>query len=233
VLFLGIKDMGITDIKRVLRLYFIQQLAQDELVRSGNMLNPDFDYIQNSEGISLLADAYREALRNENSQGLDRAIELAEAFDRSTDVNSSDFKRFYREFIKIEIELLGILLKREYSNYSEEVKYLYDDETGLSDSAFGSYEADAQPLETLALVTHAVVVANKQSAAGKISGRVRKDTADKECKDFDGCALDMLNDDSGHPNTHIATTCKRRTGNTYPHDRLRKRVADLKKQSGH
>jgi len=233
VLFLGIKDMGITDIKRVLRLYFIQQLAQDELVRSGNMLNPDFDYIQNSEGISLLADAYREALRNKNSQGLDRAIEVVEAFDRSTDVNSFDFKRFYREFIKIEIELLGVLLKREYSNYSEEVKYLYDDETGLSDSAFGSYEADAQPLETLALVTHAVVVANKQSAAGKISGRVRKDTADKECNDFDGCALDMLNDDRGHPNTHIATPCKRRTGNTYPHDRLRKRVADLKKQSGH
>ena len=48
--------MGITDIKRVLRLYFIQQLAQDELVRSGNMLNPDFDYIPNSEGIGLLAD---------------------------------------------------------------------------------------------------------------------------------------------------------------------------------
>jgi hypothetical protein len=51
---LGVKDMGITDIKRVLRLYFIQQLAKDELVRSGNMLNPDFDYIQNSEGIGLL-----------------------------------------------------------------------------------------------------------------------------------------------------------------------------------
>jgi hypothetical protein len=225
--------LDITNIKRELRLYFIQQLAQDELVRSGNMLNPDFDYVPNSEGISLLADAYREALRNKNSQGLDRAIEVVEAFDRSTDVNSFDFKRFYREFIKIEIELLGVLLKREYSNYSEEVKYLYDDETGLSDSAFGSYEADAQPLETLALVTHAVVVANKQSAAGKISGRVRKDTADKECNDFDGCALDMLNDDRGHPNTHIATPCKRRTGNTYPHDRLRKRVAELKKQSGH
>jgi hypothetical protein len=40
VSFLGVKDMGITDIKRVLRLYFIQQLAKDELVRSGNMLNP-------------------------------------------------------------------------------------------------------------------------------------------------------------------------------------------------
>ena len=54
VSFLGIKDMGITDIKRVLRLYFIQQLAKDELVRSGNMLNPDFDYIPNSEGISMV-----------------------------------------------------------------------------------------------------------------------------------------------------------------------------------
>ena len=83
---LGVKDMGITDIKRVLRLYFIQQLAKDELVRSGNMLNPDFDYIQNSEGIGLLADSYRESLRNENTQGLDRAIEVAEAFDRSTPV---------------------------------------------------------------------------------------------------------------------------------------------------
>ena len=225
--------MDITDIKKVLRLYFTQQLAKDELVRSGDMLNPDFDYIPNSEGIGLLADSYRESLRNENTQGLDRAIEVAEAFDRSTDVDPSDFKRFYREFIKIEIELLAVLLKREYSDYSDEVKYLYGDETGPSDPVFGSYEADAKPLEALVLVTHAVVVANKQSAAGKISGRVRKDTADKESKDFDGCALDMLNDDSGHPNTHIATTYKRMSGNTYPHDRLRKRVADLKKQSGH
>ena len=67
--------------------------------------------------------------RLENWQGLDHAIEVAEAFDRSTDVDSSDFKRFYREFIKIEIELLGVLLKREYSNYSDEVKYLYGNET--------------------------------------------------------------------------------------------------------
>jgi len=35
VIFRG-KEMGITDIKRVLRLYFIQQLAKDELVRSEN-----------------------------------------------------------------------------------------------------------------------------------------------------------------------------------------------------
>ena len=60
---MGELSLDITNIKRELRLYFIQQLAQDELVRSGNMLNPDFDYIQNSEGIGLLADSYREALR--------------------------------------------------------------------------------------------------------------------------------------------------------------------------
>ena len=83
--------MGITDIKRELRLYFIQQLAKDELVRSGNMLNPDFYYIPNSEGIGLLANVYREALGNENSQGLDRAIEVAKAFDCSTDIDSFDY----------------------------------------------------------------------------------------------------------------------------------------------
>ena len=52
VSFLGVKDMGITDIKRVLRLYFIQQLAQDELVRSGNMLDADFSHISTTEGNS-------------------------------------------------------------------------------------------------------------------------------------------------------------------------------------
>ena len=51
---MGELSLDITDIKRVLRLYFIQQLAKDELVRSGDMLNPDFDYIPNSEGIGLL-----------------------------------------------------------------------------------------------------------------------------------------------------------------------------------
>jgi|TARA_B110000091_G_C13555177_1_gene366161 hypothetical protein len=91
VSFLGVKNMGITDIKRELRLYFIQQLAKDELVRSGNMLNPDFYYIPNSEGIGLLANVYREALGNENSQGLDRAIEVAKAFDCSTDIDSFDY----------------------------------------------------------------------------------------------------------------------------------------------
>jgi len=42
--------MGITDIKRVLRLYFIQQLAKDELVRSENMLDPDSNYLSTSVG---------------------------------------------------------------------------------------------------------------------------------------------------------------------------------------
>ena len=51
VSFLGIKDMGITDIKRVLRLYFIQQLAKDELVRSQNMLDPEFHYTPNADGL--------------------------------------------------------------------------------------------------------------------------------------------------------------------------------------
>ena len=208
---LGVKDMGITDIKRVLRLYFIQQLAKDELVRSGNMLNPDFDYIQNSEGIGLLADSYREALRNENSQGLDRAIEVAEAFDRSTDVDSSDFKRFYREFIKIEIELLGALLKREYSNYSDEVKYLYGDETGLSDPAFGSYEADSQPLETLSLITHAITVADKQAASGRAGGVARRQEAELVYEPFDACVLEMSKEDPSHTDAHIARTCSKRT----------------------
>ena len=159
------------------------------------MLNPDFDYIQNSEGIGLLADSYREALRNENSQGLDRAIEVAEAFDRSTDVDSSDFKRFYREFIKIEIELLGVLLKRECSDYSEEVKYLYGDETGLSDPAFGSYEADSQPLETLSLITHAITVADKQAASGRAGGVARRQEAELVYEPFDACVLEMSKED--------------------------------------
>lgn len=221
--------MDITEIKRVLRLYFIQQLAKDEQVRSENMLDPNYYYTSNSEGIEYLTDSYREALRNENEQGLDRAIELAKTHDLAADVKAVNFNRFYREFIKIELELLGILLNREYSVYSDEVKYLYDDETGLSDPAFGCYEADAKPLETLALVTHAVVVANKQSASGKISGRVRKEATDKECRDFDACALEFLTSGTNHPNTHVATTCKRRTGISYSNDRLRKRVADLKK----
>jgi len=228
VSFLGIKDMGITDIKRILRLYFIQQLAQDELVRSGNMLNPDFDYIPNSEGISLLADSYREALRNENSQGLDRAIEVAEAFDRSTDVDSSDFKRFYREFIKIEIELLGVLLKRECSDYSEEVKYLYGDETGLSDPAFGSYEADSQPLETLSLITHAITVADKQAASGRAGGVARRQEAELVYEPFDACVLEMSKEGPGHTDSHIARTCYKRSNIDRSERTLRARVNKIR-----
>ena len=226
--------MDITDIKRALRLYFIQQLAKDEQIRSENMLDPDFYYTPNSEGIGCLSDSYREALRNENSQGLDRAIEVANAFNLSSQPMDSGFKRFYREFIKIELELLDVLLKRECSDYSDEINYLYDDDTGLSNPAFGSYGADAKPLERLALVTHAVVVSNKQSSAGKISGKVRKEATDKECRDFDACALEFLTSGINYPNTHIATTCKRRTANAYAHDKLRKRVGVIKGElSGH
>jgi hypothetical protein len=228
VSFLGIKDMGITDIKRVLRLYFIQQLAKDELVRSGNMLNPDFDYIPNSEGIGLLADSYREALRNENSQGLDRAIEVAEAFDRSTDVDSSDFKRFYREFIKIEIELLAVLLKREYSDYSDEVKYLYGDETGISNPAFGSYEADSQPLETLSLITHAITVADKQAASGRASGVARRQEAELMYEHFDACVLQISKEDPGHTDAHIARICYKKTNIDRSERSLRARVTKIR-----
>jgi hypothetical protein len=228
VSFLGVKDMGITDIKRELRLYFIQQLAKDELVRSGNMLNSDFYYIPNSEGIGLLADAYREALRNENSQGLDRAIEVAEAFDRSTDVDSFDFKRFYREFIKIEIELLAVLLKREYSDYSDEVKYLYGDEIGLSNPAFGSYEADSQPLEALSLITHAITVADKQAASGRASGEARRQEAELTYELFDACVLEMKKEGPGHTDSHIARTCYKRSNIDRSERTLRARVNKIR-----
>jgi len=225
---MGELSLDITNIKRELRLYFIQQLAKDELVRSGNMLNPDFDYVPNSEGISLLADAYREALRNENSQGLDRAIEVAEAFDRSTDVDSSDFKRFYREFIKIEIELLGVLLKRECSDYSDEVKYIYGDETGLSDPAFGSYEADSQPLETLSLITHAITVADKQAASGRASGVARRQEAELTYELFDACVLEMTKEDIRHTDAHIARICSKRTSIDRSERSLRARVTKIR-----
>ena len=225
---MGELSLDITNIKRELRLYFIQQLAQDELVRSGNMLNPDFDYVPNSEGISLLADAYREALRNENSQGLDRAIEVAEAFDRPTDVDSSDFKRFYREFIKIEIELLAVLLKREYSDYSDEVRYLYGDETGLSNPAFGSYEADSQPLETLSLITHAITVADKQAASGRASGVARRQEAELMYGPFDACVLQMSKEDPGHTDAHIARICSKRTNIDRSERSFRSRVTKIR-----
>ena len=49
-------NMDITVIKRVLRLYFIQQLAEDESIRSENMLNPNFNHIPSSEGpVALLS----------------------------------------------------------------------------------------------------------------------------------------------------------------------------------
>jgi hypothetical protein len=211
VSFLGIKDMGITDIKRVLRLYFIQQLAKDELVRSENMLDPDFHYDQNTDGINGLSDLYREALRNENSQGLDRAAEVAEAFALSLDPSTSVFKRFYREFIKIELQLLAVLLKRECSDYSDEVKYLYGDETGLSDPAFGSYEADSQPLETLSLITHAITVADKQAASGRAGGVARRQEAELVYEPFDACVLEMSKEDPSHTDAHIARTCSKRT----------------------
>ena len=220
--------MDITNIKRELRLYFIQQLAQDELVRSGNMLNPDFDYIPNSEGIGLLADSYREALRNENTQGLDRAIEVAEAFDRSPDVDSSDFKRFYREFIKIEIELLAVLLKREYSDYSDEVKYLYGDETGISNPAFGSYEANSQPLETLSLITHAITVADKQAASGRAGGVARRQEAELVYEPFDACVLEMSKEGPGHTDSHIARTCYKRSNIDRSERTLRARVNKIR-----
>ena len=77
---LGIKDIGITDIKRVLRLYFIQQLAKDELVRSENMLDPEFNHLSTTAGISNIIESYKESLRSEASQGLERAVEVADSY---------------------------------------------------------------------------------------------------------------------------------------------------------
>jgi hypothetical protein len=228
VSFLGIKDMGITDIKRVLRLYFIQQLAKDELVRSENMLDPEFHYIPNADGINNLIDSYREALRNENNQGVDRAVEVAEACELSLDPGTSDFKRFYREFIKIELQLLAVLLKRECSDYSDEVKYLYGDETGLSDPAFGSYEADSQPLETLSLITHAITVADKQAASGRASGVARRQEAELMYGPFDACVLQMSKEDPGHTDAHIARTCSKRTNIDRSERSLRARVTKIR-----
>jgi len=229
VSFLGIKDMGITDIKRVLRLYFIQQLAKDELVRSENMLDPDFHYTPNADGINDLIDSYREALRNENSQGVDRAVEVAEACELPLDPGTSDFKRFYREFIKIELQLLAVLLKRECSDYSDEVKYIYGDETGLSDPAFGSYEADSQPLEALSLITRAITVADKQAASGRASGEARRQEAELTYELFDACVLEMTKEDLRHTDAHIARICSKRTSVDKSDRSLRARVHKIRR----
>ena len=76
---LGVKDMGITDIKRVLRLYFIQQLVEDESISSEHMLDSKFNHLLTSEGSNSIIELYKESLRGEVSQGLERAIEVAEA----------------------------------------------------------------------------------------------------------------------------------------------------------
>ena len=221
--------MGITDIKRVLRLYFIQQLAKDELVRSENMLDPDFHYTPNADGINDLIDSYREALRNENSQGVDRAVEVAEACELSLGPGTLDFKRFYREFIKIELQLLAVLLKRECSDYSDEVKYLYGDETGLSDPAFGSYEADSQPLEALSLITRAITVADKQAASGRASGEARRQEAELTYELFDACVLEMTKEDLRHTDAHIARICSKRTSVDKSDRSLRARVHKIRR----
>jgi len=137
---MGELSLDITNIKRELRLYFIQQLVEDESIRSEHMLDSKFNHLSTSEVINSIIELYKESLRGEVSQGLERAIEVADSYSLDSDVESQSFKRFYREFIKIEIELLQVLLKCEHSDYSVEGQYLYDNKVGLSSSVVGVFD---------------------------------------------------------------------------------------------
>jgi len=222
--------MNLMDMRRVLRLYFIQQLAEDESIRAENTLHPQYQHASTIEGIDFFLDEYKESLVNEKDFGLDRAMELNQSYALALTEGSSDFKQFYREFVKVEIELLGILRHREYCDYKRELGYLYDDHSGLSAPIFATLDPETRPLELLTTINAAISASSLQVESGRASGEARRRQAEADYSAFDDCVRSVLENNSENSNTHIATICKRRTAIDREERSLRARVTKIRQE---
>ena len=234
----------IKKIRDALTLYYMRRLADDDAERSQRPPRAKEDYPEWSTLDKLEADpdfgldGYHEFLIDELEFSLMQNAKFVQKlfadFGINVDINSDDFKFIYREYIKAEIEIIKTIQMRVSSNYTEEMRYLYGDDTGLSSPA-GALCDLSQPRSSI----HHDHIEQKELKQKLLKHsqegvQAKKEKDDKKYAKFNECVLEKLETWQGSSSGEsLAQHCKRHVEiieNSPTEETLRKRADKIKKQ---
>jgi hypothetical protein len=234
----------IKEIRDALTLYYMRRLADDDAERSQRPPRAKEDYPEWSTLDKLEADPdfglddYHEFLIDELKFGLMKNPKFVQKlfadFGINVDINSDDFKSIYREYIKAEIEIVKIIQERVASNYTDEMRFLYGDDTGLSSAAVSLCDLSLPRSSIYHDHIEQKELKQTQLKHSQEGVQAKKQKDDKKYAKFNECVLEELNTWQGSSSGQwLAQHCKRHVEiieNSPTKETLRKRADKIKKQ---
>jgi len=219
--------MDIVEIRRILQLYYIGCLYHDERTRAIAEFRDSISEEDMAEsGIEYAIEAIQNELSFTFGEYAQIASDVLNEYQQELRPESQEFRVFYREFLKTQLEVLLVIRERDYRNYSEEMAWLKGNETGLASPIFALNDANAKPLGIMQSLLETILAKEKQRQSGVASGDARREEADLRYREFDQCVLEMAS--NGESNmSRMANICQRRTQIDASERTLRARVKQL------
>lgn len=222
--------MHIQEMRKILHRFFHEQLAADELLRATRGPQPltppnehgeydDFDFI---------LDGLSQELGQSDDQFTGYLDDLLEKEGITMDPESTDYNVFYRELLKVHIELIKIYMERCGGRYSDEVSYLHGDPESIGADSRYVFSFDDSSEENQEKVKN--ILSNYQRF-GRLSGVERTRQSDEAHKEFDQCVKGILKNHPNLPDSSIASKCAEITGSTYGDRTLRGRVKRMREEA--
>jgi hypothetical protein len=233
----------IEEIREALTLYFIRQLAEDENRRARRPPREKKDFPQWSTHEKWEDDPdnhisdYHELLQDELKFNFTRNagffIQVLEEYEiTKLDTSSDQFKWAYREFIRTEIEAVKVILKRIQCDYSDEMRYLWADDTGLSSPAVSLCDLSQPRSSMFHDHIRQRALQQKQQKHSHEGVAIRKRETEETYADFDLCVVEKTSQYPDKDASSIARSCKRQTGIDRSEQALRKRVRKVLDDDG-
>ena len=222
----------------------MRRLAEDDAERSQRPPRAKEDYPEWSTLDKLEADPdlglddYHEFLIDGLKFGLMKNTKfvhkLFSDFGVNVDINSDDFKSIYRDYIKAEIEIIKIIQERASSTYTDEVSFLYGDDTGLSSPAVSLCDV-SQPRSSMHQnYIEQNKLKQKQLKNSQEGVQAKKQKDDEKYAKFNECVLEKLKTLVGSSSgQRLAQLCKQHVEiveSSPEKETLRKRADKIKKQ---
>lgn len=203
--------MNLNEIRELLKRYFSDRLAEDEAWRVTRDSQPYYW----DEDIGLTEkDIYLDALqhldieiRQSGRNYVDEAVSVLQKYDISMDVESVGFQYFYREYLKVEMELHYVFATRADSDYRDDVQYLYGKESKFVIHGYIDESDKTSYYEKLGKSRHEQVTAFSDKG-----GKENRRKADLAYKEFDHCVRTYMQKHTSLVKTTVGPKCAEAVG---------------------
>jgi len=233
----------IKETREALTLYFMRQLTEDEARRAnrpprGKEDVPEWSTLDKNEADpDNHVDDYLDHLYGElqfNFMGHSNLVlKIMEEYGIvKLDVTSDQFRMIYREFIKTEVEVMKVILRRLTNDYSDEMRYLWSDDTGLSSPAAALCDLSEPRSNMFNDYIRQREMQEKQQKHSDEGASIRKLETQQKYAKFDMYVIQNSHLWAGKNGTWIAEKCKKETGVAASIQTLRKRVPCILEKIG-